>query len=173
MNGHRLLLAAALVAVTATAGLPAVQAADLDAGVTLRVAPEGFVVPSLHWSTNAVADTTTEAVWIHDPAQDDTLNDQDGVAGCEPTVPDTNGNSRIDGVDVLDHATDTGCISGWDGYIHDKYGWYVESVDGLEEQGWPVSWWQIQVDGHVADVGISNMDLQDGQDLSFVYYAGP
>lgn len=140
------------------------------ADVTLRVAPEGFVVPN-----HPAADN--EAVWLIDPVEDPRFNDQEGVAGCRLTVPDADEDDAIDGSEVLDHATDSDCILGWDAVAFGGQGRFVTVVDGLEkagptETGWPVGWWAIQVDGRWADVGIDAMSLEDGQSLSFIYYSG-
>lgn len=164
-----LLLPLALVA--ATAPLAPAALAQHDPGeatseVTLRVAPEGFVVPS-HWAAG------NDAVWLVDPTEETTFNDRDGIAGCELTVP-AGGDGVVDGADVLDHATDEGCISGWDAETG-SLGRFVTSVDGRDQVapgGVPVLWWLIQVDGRSASTGIDGLALDDGQDLSFVYYAG-
>lgn len=147
------------------------QAGTTTADVTLRVAPEGFVVPS-HWAVG------NDARWIVDPVEDRQFNDEDGIAGCRLTVDDADGDDRIDGGEVLDHATEQGCILGWDSVFFDGEGRFVTMVDGLRKKGatdtgWPTGWWVIQVDGQASDVGIDQMNLQDGQDLSFVFYTGP
>lgn len=144
---------------------PVVSAETTTADVTLRVAPDGFVVPSHPLVGNP-------AVWIIDPAEDPTFNDQDGIAGCHLTVPDANMDGVVDGGEVLDRATETGCISGWDHVVDDAYGRYPTSIDGREEVGWPAPWWTIQVNGVSSPVGIDSMGLEDGDDLSFVYHVG-
>lgn len=142
--------------------------------ITLRVAPEGFVVPG-HWAAG------NQAHWIVDPTETTTFNDKDGIAGCELAVPD-GGTGTVDGADVLDHATETGCISGWDAKGYD-FGRFVTSVDGRDQVATPdppvdqvgaipAVWWLIQVDGYAASTGIDGLSLEDGQDLGFVYYAG-
>lgn len=168
MNQPKLVIAALLV----TALVPA-AAATLPADVTLRVAPAGLVVPSAHWTTDWVAGETTPAVWAVDPAETTVLNGQDGVAGCTLSASDSNGDGAVSGAEVLDQATTNGCISGWDFEYYDGQGRYVTAVDGLQETGWPASWWQLQVDGHLADAGIDGLDLTDGQSLELVYVVGP
>lgn len=152
-----------LLATVPLAGLA--EAGTTTADVTLRVAPEGFVVPS-----NPI--TQHEATWLIDPAEDTRFNDRDGVAGCDLTVQDANDDGAIDGGEVLDAADQDGCIVGWDYTVFDCCGRFVTSVDGLDEVQWPVGWWTIQIDGVWADDGIDTMDLSDGQSLEFVYYAG-
>lgn len=137
----------------------------VTADVTLRVAPDGFVVPS-HWAVG------NQAIWLVDPAEDATFNDQDGIAGCQLTVPDADGDDTVDGGEVLDEATATGCISGWDHETSDCCGRYVTSVDGRDEVGWPAPWWMIQLNGQSASVGIDGMALEDGDALSLVYHIG-
>lgn len=154
-------VALALAAVTLS---PSTAAAATSATITLRVAPEGFVVPS-HWLAG------NQAVWIVDPTSTRDFNGQNGVAGCTIDVSDTNDDDKIDGGEVLDRATDTGCIAGWD-WTKTDWGRFVTEVDDLEQLGWPASWWLIQIDGLAADTGIDDMDLQDGQSLEFVYYFG-
>lgn len=144
---------------------PAVSSETTTADVTLRVAPDGFVVPSHYLVGNP-------AVWIIDPAEDPTFNDQDGIAGCHLTVPDADGDGAVDGGEVLDRATETGCISGWDHVVYDCCGRFPTSIDGREEVGWPAPWWTIQLNGQSASVGIDGMTLEDGDDLSFVYHVG-
>lgn len=146
-------------------------AGTLTADVTLRAAPEGFVVPSHHIAKN-------EAVWLVDPVEETRFNDRDGIAGCQLTVTDADEDERIDGGEVLDHATAQDCILGWDATYFSCCGRFVTMVDGLEKTGatatgWPTGWWVVQVDGQATDVGIDQLDLADGQDLSFVYYTGP
>lgn len=172
-------IAVALICVTMFATVPVAASQTssdslVESEVTLRVAPEGFVVPSMHWTTNAVAGETTQAHWVIDPVEDERFNDEDGVAGCQLTVEDANGDDRIDGGEVLDQATETGCISGWDYYVDDDFGRFVTMVDdrwknNATQTGWPAGWWKVQVDGQSADVGIDHMDLDDDTDLSFVY----
>lgn len=152
------------LAVSAVTLVPSTAAAATSATITLRVAPEGFVVPS-HWLVG------NQAVWIVDPASNTDFNGQKGVAGCTLEVSDADGNGKIDGGEVLDRATGTGCITGWSSTSMD-WGRFVTEVDGLEQIGWPVSWWLIQIDGVVASTGIDDMDLQSGQSLEFVYYLG-
>lgn len=156
------LVALALAAITLG---PSTAAAATSATITLRVAPEGFVVPS-HWTVG------NEAVWVVDPAQTQDFNGQDGIAGCTLHVSDANGDDKIDGGEVLDTATADGCIAGWDYTTDEEFGRFVTAVDNLEQVGWPVSWWLIQIDGFAASSGIDDMDLQDGQSLEFVYYLG-
>lgn len=174
-------IAVALLCVTMFATAPVANGETspseetVEADVTLRVAPEGFVIPSLHWTTSWITGESTEAVWLIDPVEDDRFDDQDGVAGCaDLSVPDGNGDGRVDGGEVLDHATETGCISGWDYYIDDDWGRFLTEIDGREkagptQTGWPAGWWKIQLDGESSPVGIDHMDLEDGQSLSFVY----
>lgn len=161
MRLFRTMLAVCLVVGGLLVGGPA----SAGETITLRVAPEGFVVPS-HWAVG------NEAVWILDPASDDTFNDQDGVAGCELTVSDANGDGAIDGGEVLDRATADECISGWDHVVFGCCGRFVTMVDDLEETGWPATWWLLQIDGVAAEVGIDDMDLTSGQSLELVYYVG-
>lgn len=173
MVTRRTVFAVALAGLMVAALVPAASAGTLEVDITFRAAPAGMVVPSLHWTTNWLVDETTPAVWVHDPAQDDSLNDRDGVAGCHLTVQDGNDDNVIDGWEALDRAEAVGCISGYETQFFEGQGHMVVSVDGREEVGWPVTWWGIQIDGHMADVGIDGMDLEDGQSLGFVYYVGP
>lgn len=160
-----------LLAALATAPLVGTAAADTTktAEVTLRVAPEGFVAPSHYLVGN-------EAVWVIDPVEQRQFNDQDGVAGCVIDVTD-DGDGQIDGTEVLDRATETGCIVGWDSVTHPSLGELVTEVDGREklgptDSGWPGAWWVIQLNGEAASTGVSGMSLTDGDALSFVYYVG-
>lgn len=171
------LLVAVLLAPPVT---PSTQANPLTVDITLRVAPTGFVVPAQHWATSMAVGNTTPAVWVIDPVSNTTFNGQDGVAGCDITMSDTKGfegalgpDGRIDGGEVLDAATDAGCISGWSNTTHDGFGRLVTTIDGLEEVGWPGPWWQIQIDGELSDVGIDGLDLGSGQSLEFVYMLHP
>lgn len=166
MRGTAILLTTTLLVLATGA-----TAAAVTADVTLRVAPEGFVVPSHPMVGNP-------AVWIVDPVEETRFNDRDGVAGCQLTVTDTDGDDRIDGAEALDQAADEGCILGWDSVFFDCCGRFVTMVDGLEKQGatetgWPTGWWIVQVDGQATDVGVDQLDLGDGQDLGFAYYTGP
>ncbi len=141
----------------------------VTAEVTLRVAPTGFVVPG-HWATG------TEAVWLVDPVEQTAFNAEDGIAGCQLTVPDLDENGTVMAVEVLDHAAAVGCISGWQGELG-SFGFFVTEVDGLEQVAEPSTsipalWWFIQKNGHAAPVGVSSLGMQDGSTLSFVYYAG-
>lgn len=162
MRLFRSMLVVALLAGSLLAGGPASAAQT----ITLRVAPEGFVVPS-HWAVG------NQAVWIVDPANNKAFNGLDGVAGCNLVVPDANGDGRIAGGEVLDRATAAGCISGWDYVVFDCCGRFVTMVDDVEELGWPASWWLVQIDGNAAATGIDGMDLKNGQSLEFVNYFGP
>lgn len=159
-------LAGTVIAETTDETTTAVKTAN----ITLRVAPEGFVVPSHYLVGN-------DAKWLIDPVNDTSFNGQDGVAGCVLEVAETDDpDTRIDGVEVLNNATDTGCISGWNGVSTD-IGILVTSVDGREKvgpttSGWPGAWWLIQKNGTAAEDGVSEMDLEDGDELGFVYYTG-
>lgn len=170
-----------LVAALATVPFVGTVAAENEptADVTLRVAPTGFVVPSQHPFTQGAAGTSTPAVWLIDPVEDPSFNDEDGVAGCQLTATDTDDDGAIDGGEVLDQATDAGCITGWDYITFSCCGRFITMVDDLWksnatafETGYPTGWWQIQIDGHVSDVGIDDMNLTGEQDLSFVYRQG-
>lgn len=170
------LAALALIAATAApaAALGPKVAPDglTETEVTLRVAVEGLVVPSQHPFTNfGSAEATSPAVWLVDPAEDKRFNDRDGVAGCTIEPVDGNDDGAVDGGEVLDEAAEEGCISGWDYYVDtDDGGRFVTCVDGLCNQGdgW-ATFWQIQINGDIADVGIDGMDLDDGDSLEFVH----
>jgi uncharacterized protein DUF4430 len=140
-------------------------AAASSATVLLRVAPTGFVVPN-HWAVG------NPSVWVVDTCDLQDLNAAPGVACCLVSASDDNLNGRVDGVDVLNTAASNGCISGWAG---DDFGFgiFVTSVDGLDQVGWPVSWWYVQVNGAGSAVGISDVDLGDGDSLELVYQPGP
>lgn len=159
---HRLLLAALLLSLPLTALAPSASAGTTHE-ITLRVAPEGMVVPG-HWTVG------NPAVWVVDPLTVTAANGQSGIAGCVLDVP-TGGDGVVDGIDVLDHAEATGCIASWDGRDTDN-GVFVTEVDGREEIGFPGPWWMIQLNGFSSPVGVSDMDLRDGASLSFVYYTG-
>lgn len=175
-------LAAALIAAVLMVppAAPSAGTGTLSMDITLRVAPTGFVIPAQHWVTDTTVNETTPAVWIIDPASTPTFNNEDGVAGCTLTVSDTSGfggspgpDGRIDGGEVLDAATTAGCISGWSSTTHGGFGRSVTMIDDLDEVGWPGPWWQIQVGGELADVGLDGLDLSDGQSLEFVYMVQP
>ncbi len=162
-----ILLLTLVLATTLTTSTPATAASS--ATLTIRVAPEGFVVPS-HWLVG------NEAVWLVDPCADTSLDPQPGIACCNVTVPDANGDGRVDGAEALDVATLEDCIAGW-AAADFGFGRLVTCVDGLCKQGptdsgWPVAWWLLQIDGFASPVGIDDMDLSDGQSLEFVYYIG-
>lgn len=151
--------------------------------VTLRVAPTfadeadpstGYVIPSEHWTANAAqniaeqytgphpVEATTPAVWLRDPGD---FAGQPGVAGCEVHT----GGNPVTGEDVLDQAKEDGCISDWE-MTPDGF---VTMVDGLWKSnatstGWPVAWWQIQKNLHIADNGIEQVTLEDGDSLGLV-----
>ncbi len=164
----RTLFPAILLLGVAFSGLAPAASSQTDtvtADVTLRVAPDGFVVPS-HWAVG------NQAVWLIDPVEDGSFNDQDGIAGCQLTVPDADGDGAVDGGEVLDEATATGCISGWDHQTSDCCGRYVTSVDGRGQIGWPAPWWMLQLNSQAASVGIDGMALQDGDALSLIYHVG-
>lgn len=156
-------LFATALALTALAAPPAHAA---SATVTLRVGPEGFVVPS-SWLVN------NQAVWVVDPAQTPELNALPGVAGCSVSAADANGDGAVDGGEVLDAATASGCISGW---ASQSFGGsrFVTSVDGLDQTaGGLTTWWLVQQNGYATPVGIDGLSLADGDSLDFVYYVGP
>lgn len=137
--------------------------------VRLRVAPVGFVVPS-HWAT---CDPDCDAAtWIVDPYEEPRFNWLPGVAACDLSVPDANADHRVDGGEALDQAVTDGCIDDWD-YDSFAFGRFVTRVDGLDEAGWPVSWWLIQLNNYMSSVGIDDMNLTDGTSLDFVYEVGP
>jgi hypothetical protein len=159
-----------LAPATATAAEPA----DTGTEITFRAAPTGLVVPSVFVANN-------EAEWVHDPAEDGSLNEAPGVAGCQLTVEDRNGDGSVDGADVLHEAAASGCIDGWaargdsplptdtdtspscaDGPL------FVASVDGLQEV-YPASFWIVHRNGETANSGICGMALEDGESLGFVY----
>ncbi len=200
-----ILLASVFVAVVPSSTTATAKTAS-PVDVTLRVAPTyaeqvdpptGYVIPSEHWGTKDIEclltggavcldpTTTTEAEWIVDPAEETQHNAQPGVAGCELTVSDDDGNGAVGGGEVLDQAVSVGCILGWDSIWFDGIGDYVVMVDDLwksnatqhgalcsvscSETGYPDGWWQIQVDANLVDAGINDLDLSDGQSLEFVY----
>lgn len=145
-------------------------------GITLRVAPEGFVVPS-HWTTGH------QAQWIVDPVEDTSHNGEKGIAGCRLDVSDTDSDGKVGGPQILDHATNAGCILGWDTEFDETYGRFITSVDGRADVNHTIQtsdltyraaavWWMIQTNGTWADSGIDGITLTDGSSLSFVYYAG-
>lgn len=157
-----------------TATAAATSSSSVD--ITLRVAPEGFVLPS-HWTTGH------EAQWIVDPVEDTSHNDEKGIAGCRLDVPDGDGDGKVGGTQVLDHAADSGCILGWDSYQDEDFGTYITAVDGRNETNVTGSargrdlhvafvWWMIQTNGTWADSGIDGIVLTEGSSLSFIYYAG-
>jgi hypothetical protein len=191
-----LLLGSAFLAVApASADAPTASATDggSTTAVTLRVAPTfseqvapptGYVVSSEHWATGSetpipgtgeeLPGVATEAVWLHDPAADTSLNDQPGVAGCTLEFTD----SSVRGSAVLDAASDEDCILGWDSIWFDGIGAFVTMVDGLwrtnatadvDPTGYPLGWWQIQVNGFAASDGITDLTLTDGDSLELVY----
>lgn len=156
----RLLKSMLVVSLLAASLLVGGPASAATVTVTLRVAPEGFVVPS-HWAVG------NPAVWIVDPASDKSFNGADGVAGCSVTLTN-DADGVVNGRQVLNRATATQCIAGWaedDGF--------VTAVDGLAQIGWPASWWLIQVDGISSNFGIDDMQLTTGRSLEFVYLFGP
>lgn len=182
-------LAFALVLVAAP-----VAADVVDADVTLRVAPTfsqeatpstGYVVPSEHVYAAAaeptlegalgtdVPRTTSPAVWLRDPAETDAYDDETGVAGCSLTAEDADGNGDVTADEVLDQAAADGCITGWD--YHTTFGDPMMSmVDGLWKSnltatGYPVGWWQIQKNLHVAHAGVASLTVDDGDSLGFVF----
>lgn len=167
-----------VLAVVLVGGIGAVMGSALGgeagsgSGVTLRVAPTGFVVPTEHWALGG-APGSPPAAWVVDPVSVTTFNGQPGVAGCTVTVV-----SGASGADVLDAATSTGCISGWDYITFSCCGRFVTMVDGLWKSnatttGWPVAWWQILLNGELADQGVDGLSLTAGDELSFVYAVGP
>lgn len=167
-------LALTLVALAVLVGPLAATAAGqnlpTERTVTLRVAPEGFLVPSHYLVGNP-------AVWIVDPAETTTFNGQAGIAGCNLTVPEGK-DDRVNGTEVLEKAVAEGCITGWNSERFACCGELVTSVDGRAkhgptESGWPGAWWLIQKNGQAAPTGVSGMSLEDGDALSFVYYTGP
>lgn len=157
------LAALALLAGIAPA-MATASTADTGTDVTFRAAPAGFVVPSLFIVDN-------EAQWVVDPANDDTFNGQDGVAGCQLAVTDSNDNGVVDGVDALDRALETGCIDSWsargeeDCSVNDVF---VSEVDGLAEV-FPATFWIVHHNAHLSSVGVCDMDLADGDSIGFVY----
>jgi hypothetical protein len=165
----RVLTATILAALVALMGLTPTVASAAETSstteITLRAAPAGPVVPSVFFVNN-------EAQWIHDPAEDGSLNDIDGVAGCQLSVTDANGNGAVDGADVLDRAEATGCITSWDGRddasCTDGTPVFVAEVDGLEEV-FPTTFWALHLNGQAASVGVCDLALQDGDSLGFVY----
>jgi hypothetical protein len=161
MRGWLLPLVALILTSTA-----APAAGTAAAEVTLRVGTVGMVVPS-HWLTQ------NDAVWIHDPAQDTSLNGLAGVAGCTLTVADANGDGRISGLELLGAATAAGCITGY--AVQDfGFGAFVTMVDGLEQAGGGLAaWWLVQVNLKGSLIGVSDLDLQSGDAVDFVYYLGP
>jgi hypothetical protein len=179
MHARRSLLCLSALALVATVAVPAaalgpkVAPSGLDdTSVTLRVATEGLVVPSQHPLTNAgPAEATSPAVWLVDPAEDQRFDDRDGVAGCTLDAPDADGDDAVDGGEVLDAAAQAGCISGWDYEVYtDDGGRYVTCADGLCQKGDGLAtWWQVQVNGDIADVGIDGLDLSDGDSLELVH----
>jgi hypothetical protein len=155
-----LLAAMAAIPATASAAGPANDKID----VTLRAGPTGFVVPSAFVVQN-------EALWLVDPVEQQQTTQAPGVAGCELTVADRNGDGVVDGADVLNRAEDTGCITSWDGRNHDSCtdgAILVSEVDGLEEI-YPATFWIVHRNGELASDGICGLALEDGESLSFVY----
>lgn len=157
-----------LALLVAVAGLAPTMASatetQTDVDVTFRSAPVGFVVPS-------VFIVNTEATWIVDPAEDERFNEHPGIAGCEISVADDNGNGAVDGTDALNRAEETGCITGWSGRSDesctDGSPVFVAEVDGLEEV-FPATFWMIQRNGQLTP-GVCDIALQDGDEISFVY----
>lgn len=156
-----LLLAAPLAAPTAWTDTHDTENKTVD--ITLRVAPQGFVVPSSTLLGN-------DAVWIIDPAETTDYSHVDGIAGCHLEVPLIDEETVVNGVQVLEEAEETDCIKGWDSTTH-SYGEFVDSIDG-RDAAWPAAWWLMQWNGEAASVGISTLSLDDGDNLGFVYYSG-
>lgn len=169
-----------LALIVALAGLapPLASAAETqgtEIDITLRAAPAGFVLPSAFVVNN-------EAQWIVDPLEEDTYDPAPGVAGCELSVGDRNGDGAVDGADVLDEAEEVGCIESWSARNHGTVPYVgsersdrcsagaiiVSEVDGLEEV-WPATFWFIHRNGEPASSGICSMALEDGESLAFVY----
>lgn len=158
-------LAVVLAALAATIAIAPAASASTGTEVTLRAAPAGFVVPSLLLVNNP-------SVWIVDPSENGQFNDLSGVAGCDLTVTDRNGNGAVDAVDVLNRAEEAGCVSNWHGRNDDSCtdgtDVFVAEVDGLAEV-FPATFWLIQRNGELANNGACAMALTDGDTLGFVY----
>lgn len=161
--------AAILAALVALVGLTpsiasAVDTTETGTEITFRAAPAGFVVPSAFVVNN-------EAHWIVDPLENPQTTQAPGVAGCQLTVTDRNGDDVVDGEDVLDEAEATGCIDSWSGRDHDSCAdgdVFVAEVDGLTEV-FPATFWIVHRNGQLASTGICGLALEDGESLGFVY----
>lgn len=198
LTGSLLVGAAVVPAAAVTANDVSGATTPVTSVVTLRVAPTyseettpstGYVLPSSHWTTAAaeytlkkeyedkangdpstIPNLTTPAVWLRDPANH---QNQTGVAGCyNLEVPDADEDGDLEGHEVLNAATDQGCITGWEAWRSDGDPFLV-AVDGLwksneTSSGWPEAWWQIQKNGHIAGDGISGVTLETGDELGLV-----
>lgn len=162
----RSLLTLALALALLTLAVPTTAAPDdpETVDVTLRVAPQGFVVPSSTLLSNP-------AVWIIDPAETTDYNHIDGIAGCHLDVPLVDEETDVTGVQVLEEANETGCIKGWESTHFEGAGEFVDSIDE-RDQAWPAAWWLMQKNGEAASVGISALSLDNEDALEFVYYSG-
>lgn len=69
--------------------------------------------------------------------------------------------------DLLDAATESGCIDGWEHAEFTGFGRYVTSIDGIPET--PVTYWALYVDGAYAETGIDATFVENGHTYRFNY----
>ena len=78
----------------------------------------------------------------------------------------------VDGLEVLQAATDAHCISGYITSGDDTSGHFVESIDGLS--GAPAAalrivYWEMRVNGACSEVGVDDYAASPGDVLWFAY----
>lgn len=97
-----------------------------------------------------------------------------GTASCTVEVSD-----GADGGEILDQATEDGCIAGWDYDEFDGEGRFVTAIDRWQAPGYTClaliagvpacDWWEHHVNGEPASFGIDGYSAEDGDDVRWLY----
>lgn len=98
-------------------------------------------------------------------------SDLPGTASCQVIVP-----AGSDGTEVLDAATTSGCITGWEGQ-QTSFGTYIVAIDDMRADGFTCllfaagvcDWWEHSVNGQTVGYGAGDYTAEDGDTVRWQY----
>lgn len=106
------------------------------------------------------------------PPQDAQVEQQIEMIQAQLTVDDSSfeaevpaGSSALDLMRALDDTNDDFTFTGSDS----EYGFFVKSINGRENDADASSYWTLYTNGEMAQVGVSDYLIQNGDELSWKY----
>lgn len=91
---------------------------------------------------------------------------------CSNLIVSSGSDHTVDGLEVLQAATDAHCISGYVASGDDTSGHFVESIDGLAgapEAAARIVYWEMRLNGTCTPYGVDGYTAASGDVLWFAY----